>query len=208
MRTPSHDFDGWPGPVRAPQHAAAPFGASSPVRTRAHRALRLFATAGLWAAGLCLVVGLIALVVSQARPGRLAPAAVTTPTRADPGKLVAGRRHSLQAVPPASHRPAGRQPARAARVLAVFAGHGDKTTRTFRTAAAGRWQIRWAYTCAAPGRAGQFIVADARRGAAGPSISQAGLAGQGTLSLSPSGWPHHLIVISTCSWTMKVTQQR
>ena len=81
MRTTYHDSDGWPRPLRAPQHAAAPFGPSAPTRLQVQRALRLVATAGLWAAGLCLVIGAIVLVVAQARPDRLAPLSATTPSR-------------------------------------------------------------------------------------------------------------------------------
>jgi len=206
MRTTYHDFDGWPRPMRAPQHAAVPFGQSSAARIRAHRALRVFGTAGLWAAGLCLVVGAIVLVVSQARPGRLTPAAATTSTRTDAGRHGARQPHPARhATPPASLRAADR--GAAARVLAALSGHGDMSTHTFRTSAARGWQIRWTYSCAASS-AGQFLVADAGSGGAGTSISQSGVAGQGITSLSPSGRTHQLIVISTCSWTMKVTQQR
>jgi hypothetical protein len=210
MRTTYHDFDGWPRPLRAPQHAAARFGSASPVWLRAHLVLRLFGTAGLWAAGLCLVIGSIVLVVSQARPGKLAPVSVTTTTGAGPGKQAAAGAHPRRTVTtPARPAPATRHmPAGTERVLAAFAGHGDKTTAAFRTAAAGSWQIRWSYACAAAMRAGLFVVEDAGPGAIGASITQSGVAGHGTTSLGAGSRAHHLIVISTCSWTMKVTQQR
>jgi len=204
MRTTYHDSDGWPRPQRAPQHAAAPFGRSSPTRLKAQRALRLFATAGLWAAGLCLVIGAIVLVVAQAKPGRLTPASVQTSMRA-------GRVQLPSARPVASRSTRTARRARGAprpRQLAAFSGHGDKTTGSFRTAAGSGWQIQWAYACTAAVRAGLFVVEDARTGAAGASITQSGVAGHGATSLRPAGRTHHLIVISNCSWTMKVTQQR
>jgi hypothetical protein len=127
MRTTYHDFDGWPRPRRAPQHAAVPFRWSGPARLQAHRALRLFGAAGLCAAGLCLVIGSIVLVTSQGRPGKLASASASSPART------------------------GSQPA---------------------------------------------------------ASTQSGVAGRGTTSLGAGGLAHHLIVLSTCCWTMKVTQQR
>jgi hypothetical protein len=197
MRTTYHDADGWPRPLRAPQHAAAPFGPSSPARLQAQRALRLFATAGVWAAGLCLVIGAIVLVVTQTRPDRLAPLSATTPSQV--GSVATNRAGHPAAGKP--HRPVAHQ-------LAAFSGHGDKTTRTFRTAASVSWQIRWSYTCAAAVRAGLFVVEDAGRRAVGASITESGQAGHGITSLRPGARAHHLIVVSNCSWTMKVTQQR
>jgi hypothetical protein len=206
MRTTYHDSDGWPRPLRAPQHAAAPFGPSAPTRLQAQRALRLFATAGLWAAGLCLVIGAIVLVVAQARPDRLAPLSATRPNRigrigANAASPVAGRPGRTNPVRGKAHPPAVRQ-------LAAFSGHGDKTTRTFRTAASTSWQVRWSYTCGSAVRAGLFVVEDAGRRAVGASITESGEAGHGITSLLAGIRAHHLIVISNCSWTMKVTQQR
>src|ERR1700723_2290776 len=88
MRTIYHDSDGWPKPLRAPQHAAAPIGPSL-TRLQAHRALRLFVSAGTWAAGLCLVIGSIAIVVSAASPGRVAATSATSSQRGTAGQLAA-----------------------------------------------------------------------------------------------------------------------
>lgn len=202
MRTTYHDLDGWPRPSRAPQHAAAPFGPASPARLQAQRALRLFAAAGLWAAGLCLVIGAIVLVVAQAKPGRLTPLAVTTPSRAN--------RHASRLTRPVAS-PSPRTVSRARSTehrVAAFSGHGDQTTGGFRTASRLGWQIRWSYACAAAVRTGLFVVENAGHRAVGASITQSGVAGHGVTSLRPNGSRHHLIVISNCSWTMKVTQQR
>jgi hypothetical protein len=204
MRTTYHDFDGWPRPQRAPQHAAAPFGPSSAARLKAQRALRLFATAGLWAAGLCLVIGAIVLVVAQAKPGRLTPASVRTSMRAGRLQLPSARPVASRSARTARRTRGAPRP----RQLAAFSGHGDKTTGSFRTAAGAGWQIQWSYACARAVRAGLFVVEDARTGAAGASITQSGVAGHGATSLRPAGRTHHLIVISNCSWTMKVTQHR
>src|ERR1700691_6166024 len=98
MRTTYHDSDGWPKPLRAPQHAAAPFRPSL-TRLQAHRALRVFVTAGTWAAGLCLVIGAIAIVVSAASRGSVAPASATSSQNGAAGQLASnpsalGRPHA------------------------------------------------------------------------------------------------------------------
>lgn len=206
MRTIYHDSDGWPKPLRAPQHAAAPFGPSL-TRLQAHRALRLFVSAGTWAAGLCLVIGSIAIVVSAASPGRVAATSATSSQQGTAGQLAAnpgvlGRPHAS-----ASPRPHGRSAARAP-ALAAFTGYGDETTREFRINQAARWQIQWAYTCPPSMRSGLLVVEDATPNAVGASITEAGTAGRGATWLRSSARTHRLVVISTCSWTMKVWQNR
>jgi hypothetical protein len=229
MPTTYRDPDGWPRPQRLPQHAAAPFARSSPHRLQASRALRLLGLAGTWAAGLCLVIGAIALVASAASPGKIAKVndasalgrvgAVTHPPghRARP----AGRQASRTGHPSrASHRGdredhagrTGRTLARVAgtdlpaRVIAAFAGSGSQTTRQFLVDDRARWQIQWAYSCPATISAGLLVVEDAYPGAVSASISQAGAAGRGDTWLNPDGRTQRLVVISTCSWTMKVMQ--
>jgi hypothetical protein len=189
MRTSFSDSDGWPRPQRAPQHAAAPFALSAHTRQQLHRALRLFPTAGTWAAGLCLVIGVIVLVVSTARPGKLDPTAVTSP---------------------ASGKAAGADPpaARSVRVIGTFAGYGDRTTASFRIDDALPWQLRWSYACPEKLHVGLLVVEVANPGAVGAAISQSGAAGRGVTSINPDGPTHHLVVISTCSWTLKATQNR
>jgi hypothetical protein len=186
MRTSFPDSEGWPRPLRAPQHAAAPFTLSARTRQRLHRALRLFVTAGTWAATLCLVVGAIVLVVSAASPGRVDPVAATSAT-------------GQGARPPA---------ARPAHVVASFAGYGDRTSRSFRVDQTAAWQIRWSYRCPASLHSGLLVVEVADPGAVGAAISEAGAGGRGSTSIRPGGQAHHLVVISSCAWTMKVLQSR
>jgi hypothetical protein len=202
MRTTYHDPDGWPQPPRAPLHAAAPFGMSSPARLHAHRALRLFVTAGTWAAGLCLVVGSIVLVVSAATPGRITGLDAASSGHHDTS--AAGVRldpfSSGATLPPAGQA--------VATLPISFAGRGDRTTAEFRVHAGTRWQIRWSYSCPHSTRTGLLVVENARAGAVGASITEAGLAGRGETWLNADGRRHRLIVISTCSWHMKVMQHR
>jgi hypothetical protein len=203
MRTTYHDPDGWPQPPRAPLHAAAPFGMSSPARLHAHRALRLFVTAGTWAAGLCLVVGSIVLVVSAATPGRIA--GMDAASSSHHGTSAAGTRMDTLS---GGVVPAGGGQTAASKQIASFAGRGDRTTAAFRVHAGARWQIRWSYSCPQNIQTGLLVVENARAGAIGASINEAGLAGRGETWLNPGGRRHRLIVISTCSWHMKVLQKR
>ena len=181
----SRDPGDWRLPRWTPRHAA-PFGFATPLRWQAHKALRLFVTTGSWAAGLCLVIGLIVLVASASAPGRAAP------------RLASARQ--ADASDPAA-------PAPAAHVLATFTGRGNRTTPTFTVRAHDRWQLRWSYRC--PGHPGQLIVADSDgAGTSGASIDQTGIGGTGSTWLTSSRSRHYLIVISTCSWTMKAVQAR
>jgi hypothetical protein len=189
MRSSFPDPDGWPRPLRAPQHAAAPLALSVHTRQQAHRALRLFVAGGTWAAGLCLVIGVIVLVVSTASPSRLDPTAATSSAR---GKTVRG------------DGPA----ARSLRVIGAFAGYGDRSTRSFRIDDTRPWLLRWSYTCPARLHAGLLVVEVANPGAVGATVSRSGAGGGGVTSINPDGPSHHLVVISTCSWTLKVTQTR
>jgi hypothetical protein len=186
MRTSFSDSEGWPRPLRAPRHAAAPFTVSAHARQQMHRALRLFVMAGLCAAGLCLVIGAIVLVVSAAAGGQAQPLAATSATG-----LKAG------AGPAAAHT----------RLVAAFAGYGDRTSRSFRLDKNAAWQLQWSYTCPVRLRAGLLVVEVAGARAIGATISQSGAGGHGAQSISPDGQTHRLVVISSCSWTMKVTQK-
>jgi hypothetical protein len=211
-----HDPDGWPAPPRrAPQHAAAPFSVSSPLRQQAHRALRLFVTAGTWAAGLCLVIGLLVLVASAARPGRIGhfstASSAQSATRRHRGAPATGG--SAADRPGRAWSGTGRQDAGGDagasgqdRQIAEFTGHGDQTTRQFTLDNTTRWQLEWSYSCPAGQASGLLIVEDTNGTAVAQSIDQSGLAGHGDTWLHPDGASHHLLVFSTCSWTMKVVQ--
>jgi hypothetical protein len=232
MPTTYRDPDGWPRPQRLPQHAAAPFARSSPYRLQASKALRLAMLAGTWAAGLCLVIGSIALVASAASPSKIAKVNAASASRPDregqqssghrsSGQRSSGQRSSVngssgngssghRAAP--ARRRAGPPAARVvradlpARLIAAFAGHGSQTTRQFRVDDQARWQIQWAYNCPSTTSQGLLVVEDAYLGAVNTSISQTGAAGRGDTWLNPDGQTQRLVVISTCSWTMKVMQ--
>jgi hypothetical protein len=221
------DPDGWLLPSRNPQHAAA-FCFPNPARRHARRALRLIVVAGPWAAGLCLVIGSIVLVATAAAPNRALPhltaaaqrtaLAAATQQRRSHGTGPVGRPGPARSDSAAQRASAGRQgePAGSAssyQVLAAFTGQEDVMTRHFTVRTGVPWELQWSYACPAGLPAGQLIVEDAGgaaagQTAAGASIDEIGIGGDGATWLNPNGTRHYLVVISTCSWTIKVVQSR
>jgi hypothetical protein len=170
--------------ARCPQHAA-PIGGSTAVRLHAHRALRLFVTAGAWAAGFCLIVALVALVAEAAGPARAAH--VTT----------AGNYR-----PPST---AGSIPARGAgHVLRTFSGIGDRTTPPFSVAAHSHWKLQWLYQCVARAAGQRLIIREGDATGSGISVSATGASGHGLASAYAAAPRHYLVVITNCAWTARV----
>lgn len=225
------DFGNGRAPARVPQHAA-PFGVparslssgrlrpSVPFRRRTRRALRFVATAGMWAAGLCLVISSLALVVAAAAPGH--PRHTTSAPQEmklahpSPGILQAPGTDSSAAFshPDASPSSASHQQTTGSRsashVLAMFTGRGNTITRHFRVAGPHRWAVRWSYACPARRNAGHFIVEDAEimgpTTRVGSSLDENGTAGSGITWLRPGPRNQYLVVVSSCSWTMRVVE--
>jgi len=214
MPTSYYDPDDWPTPQRVPQHAATPLGRSRDFRLQARLALRLVVMAGTWAAGLCLVIGLIVLVVSATGPDRIAPVAAASSAEQVSTHGAAGAQfHKTRPVArlqrAGSRRRPGAQPSEntgsVPRLIASFSGRGDQTTRSFVLGSASHWMIQWAYAC--PDSVGVgLLVVEASPTAVGANISQSGPAGHGDTWMMPGGRRHQLVVISTCAWTMRVMQ--
>jgi hypothetical protein len=183
--------DGWQFPVHGTHHAA-PFGHSTPVRLHTRRALRLVATAGTWAAGLCLVIGSIALVAEAAGP--------TSTTHVTAAARVAGLHH---AGPP---DPAGHSAA--APVTRTFTGTGNRTTSQFTVAPDSRWELRWSYACPARAPGGHLIIREGGAGNAGVAVSAGGASGAGRAWTYSPGSAHYLVVLASCSWTIRVTGRK
>jgi hypothetical protein len=196
-----------------------------PAEIRARRALRLFTAVGVGAAGLLLVTGFLVLVVSGGSPTRTAPLAADSALASNGHKAAAGRNSGGQSPRSVAYsRPSGYRArtgagqhdgrggsgsSRSARPIASFAGNGDIITRRFTVDANAAWQIAWSYRCPASVQVGLLVVEDAASGEAGApnaAISASGTSGHGDTWLDPDGTSHRLVVISTCSWTMKVIQ--
>jgi hypothetical protein len=213
------------GPLGAagPFSPAAAYGPATPTELRARRALRLFTAVGVCAAGLLLVVGFLVLAVSVGGPKQREPLVAGSALASDGRHAKSGRdgdhRSGQPSVPLRSvgyrsrpghpvHAGSGRRdrPSGPSQPIASFAGYGDMVTHRFAVSANADWQIAWSYRCPASVPAGLLVVEDAAPGAVGAAISASGTAGHGDTWLDPDGRSHRLVVISTCSWTMKVIQ--
>jgi hypothetical protein len=189
--------EGWRLPPRGPQHAA-PFGGSAPLSMRAHRALRLFVTAGAWAAGLCLIIGSVALVAEAAGP---APEAHVTTAAGYPQRTRPLPGHGAKA----HHAPAS---SGSLVVLRTFVGTGNWTTSQFTVAAHSRWELRWSYQCAARLPRGRLVISEGNDAGGGVSVDAAGAAGQGSAWTYSDAGSHYLVVLANCAWTIDVAGHR
>jgi hypothetical protein len=179
----------WQFPVHGSHHAA-PFGNATPMRIHAHRALRLLAVAGTWAAGLCLVIGSVALVAETAGPA--------SATHVSTAAGVHHLRHGKLA----GHGGRARSLAR------TFRGTGNQTTGAFTVAVNHRWGLRWSYACPGRARPGNLLIREGGAGNRGVSVSASGAAGAGSTWAYSQAAGHYLVVISNCTWTIRVTSGR
>jgi hypothetical protein len=223
-RTPmtSHDPDGWrPHP---PQHAVSSSWIA-PASRHAHRALRLFVTAGTWGAGICLLIGLMVFLATVIGPRHGADLPVSDRHTASPpspqavSRTSPGERRPAKAAIPAPQptavrhelgKAAAEQPAPpprhpAYRLLAAFAGSGNVTTRPFGITAGRSWQLRWSYACPADRAGGSFSLRDATKSLLGrllgpdsllgPDVVHTGPAGHGAQVLLYPGTVQHYLIV-------------
>jgi hypothetical protein len=198
-------------PARPPQHAAPvrflrlsgspeQLGAFGRLRRLTRQVLQLFITLVAWATGLSLVIGSIVLV-----------ATVTAPRYAPPTIKVAPQDNFLRPVQDGGREPSGNAAKRPGQqILAAFSGHGSRRTVQFNVKARLPWQLRWTYTCARRASAGQFTVlrADmtAGREPRTTGIEEDATSGHGSAWFKPGSHQDYLVVISACSWHIKVVQ--
>ncbi len=156
----------WPQPEHLPRHAAPARLLPPPYE----RALRLLVAAGIAAAGLCLVIGAVALVAAAGAPSR---GATVTPTAHQSAALrsdqagAAGRSRTRAAAGSRTRAAAGGRtgaggpsPARPALLLGL-AGDGSEITRRFRVGRPGTWNLSWSFHgCRGQRRRTEFLVTD------------------------------------------------
>ena len=181
--------DGWQFPVHGSHHAT-PSGHATSRRFQAHRALRLLGVAGGWAAGLCLVIGSVALVAETAQPTSATHVSTAAGVNHLENRRLAG--HAVRSGP----------------LTRTFRGTGDQTTRQFTFAPRHPWNLRWSYAC--PGRpaAGRLLVREGDAGNVGVSVSASGTAGTGSTWTYSQAAIHYLVVSSNCAWTIRVAGNR
>lgn len=176
--------DRWRLERRGPQHAA-PLDSSAPFRRHSGRVLRLIVTAGAWGAGLCLVIGLVAMVAQSAGPSRRPHAgnadAVTSPTAA--------------VTSPTAYD----------RYLKQFVGTG-RAYRWFDVAGHSRWELRWSYRCSA-GTRGSLTISEPTI-SAGVHVQSAGAAARGITWAFSDDTTHFLVIHGSCPWTVTVAGHR
>ncbi|MGA3154063.1 MAG: hypothetical protein ACLPN6_16480 [Streptosporangiaceae bacterium] len=228
MSFPAPD-DGRPPP--APQHAVA-WDVRTPLQLHVHRAVRLLAAVGGYGAGLCLIIGMVALVAVDARPGRQthitaaaeqhsagltgsgpgshppSPPAGTESSSPGPASSAPAARASPR---PPSRLPAGRPSAAAPpgpptgrpAVLASFTGSGNQVRLPLSLAQDSSWGLQWSYRC--PGiPAGQLVIAEGTAAISGALVDQLGTSGRGSTWAGAGRTPRYLVVISSCTWAITV----
>ena len=198
-------------PARPPQHAApvsflrqrrspAQPGFYGRLSQLTRQVLHLFITILAWATGLGLVIGSIVLIATVAAPRQTASPLKLVPQGI--GSSLPGAQSGETAHPGTA--------ARGYQVLATFSGHGNRTTAHFKVRAKLPWELRWTYNCTQRAHAKRFKVlrADMAAGRATRStgIEEFATSGHGTAWFKPTSPRHYLVVISACSWHIKVVQ--
>jgi hypothetical protein len=174
--------DPWRLERRGPQHAA-PFDTSAPLRRHGGRALRLIVTAGAWGAGLCLVIGLVAMVAQAAVPHH--------PARSAPIDAASG---------------SGASSAAYVRYIKRSSGTG-LGAMSFSMAARSRWELTWSYHCYAAGSRGHLVISEPGN-RAGARVSAAGQVGHGTVWTYSDQRDHLLVIATDCTWNVLVAGHR
>jgi hypothetical protein len=172
--------DPWRLERRGPQHAA-PFDSSAPLRRHGGRALRLIVTAGAWGAGLCLVIGLVAMVAQGAVPRH--------PARLSDAEA-AGGSASNTAFAQYTKRVSGIGP----------------LLSPFEIAAHSQWELRWSYRCAA-GRRGYLTISEPTL-STGVSVRATGPSARGVTWAFSDVTRHYLLIRGDCRWNVVVAGHR
>jgi len=211
-------------PARPPQHAAPVnflrrrpadhLGVFGRLRRLTRQALQLFVTVIAWATGLGLVIGSIVLVATVTAP-RQSPA---IGAHQDANSAIQRKIQDGEHQAGVGHRTGSSRsgPVRGRyQVVAAFSGRGNQITRHFTVRARQRWQVRWTYRCAEPSDAGpadtEFMllradIAAADEAAVSTAAELFAASGHGSVWLSPGSHQLYLVVISACSWHIRVMQ--
>lgn len=221
VRTVTLGLDGeWLPPTYAPQqHGLLPDG---PHRPRVHRALRLIMAAAAVAAGLCLVVGMVALVAETgtdhrtagashpAGPGKRSGGHQPTPPPRTGGKQGPAGGPNGVAAPsgvsgPGDHpRMSSGNRFRIGRTIDVYTGSGAAEPGPFDIRKPGTWGLSWSYRCP-KGSSGDFVVGETRTwiGLA-VTVMESGPAGKGIYWVTGDAGSHSVVVASDCTWRLRL----
>ena len=214
----------WQSPSRSRHGGPLP---SRPGRPGLHRTLRLIMTVAAAAAGLCLVVGLVAMVAGagagakqatdagsahstgpsiSARSGPHGPGA-TTPATPTPTPTPDPSRSDQTGPQRGGHPPTTSQFVKG-RTIDFYQGSGSGERGMFDIAAPGNWGLAWQFDCP-QGRPGDFVLGQI----GGPLLSSVNVKVTGSSShgllwiTKENGW-HSVVVVSECSWIVRVVMPR
>jgi hypothetical protein len=178
-----------------------------------HRALRLIMTVGGVAAGLCLVVGLVTLVVATG--GTSTPHAAGTQSAGGhrSGAMVGPKpRQSQQptSAPSAGAHHHNAWLSRGSRhltpgpIIASFDNHGTAETPLFTIAEPGTWRLTWSYHCRAE-QSADFVLGETRSSTRlAITINRKGTSEHGSYWVMNDAGQHSMVVVSGCSWRLQV----
>lgn len=164
-------------------------------------------TVGAIAAGLCLVVGMVTLVVALggSKGGRPQAAGHTPAGPAGTGTRSASSQRA---------HPGSREVHRGARIsshsyrrgttLRNYRGSGTGEPGLFQVPAPGTWGLSWQYRCPG-GQRGSFLLGETRSSAAmAITVQRTARSGQGTYWVVGDTGPHSLVIESRCAWHLRV----
>jgi hypothetical protein len=223
-----------PRPSHGPQHAAAVSGKAE-LRSRAHRAMKLFLIASVWVTGLFVVIVAVTVVAMASGPSASRSGPASLPKRTANGQLAGdavasgpprtGDHDQVGQIRAGHGQAAGNQtggsrtgpsegqqggPARTgssapAQIHAVYIHTGSADTSSFTIGGNGTWKLAWSYH-QCPG--GGFTVSQDGTGRAnGPSVIRPGTAGHGVTWAHNDGGTHYLAIRTQCRWRITVTSQ-
>ncbi len=202
----------WMQPSFAPGPAGLPPGGQR--GPHMHRVLRLIMTAGAVAAGLCLVVGMVTLVVALGDHGKAGQNRTGVAGRTHAGSRPPGSQRTQPphsgAGPGSRARGANRGPRLSSRPfspgkqLALYHGSGSAEPGPLHVPAPGAWGLYWQYRCPG-GRPGEFILGETRTSASlAVTVRQAHRSGHGAYWVLADTGEHSLVIASNCAWRLRV----
>jgi hypothetical protein len=170
-----------------------------------HRLLRLAMVMGMAGAAFCLVLAMVGLVVALGDAGTAAKAPAPSYRtsalyRSDGLGHREGHRHRHRqdAAKAAAHR------FQVGPTVASYQGNGSPRHERFRVRGIGNWGISWRFSCPKP-RTGSFGVSEADGEAADETeLTAYGPNGHGLSWRSHDPGDHSLVIISSCSWVVRV----
>jgi hypothetical protein len=173
--------------------------------------LKLVMTAGAVAAGLCLVIGMVTLVVALGGPshGRTAgsgrgPASATGRSR--PGMRSKGsqRTGGRRGKPATGRARISPRSFPLGRTLRHYSGSGTGEPGLFQVPAPGVWGLIWQYRCPS-GEPADFVLGETRSSSRmAITVQRSARSGHGAYWVTGDTGPHSLVIASRCAWQLRV----